>query len=418
VAERLHARTALIAALAAIVAALWLAPRARSAWQPTDFDRERSRLDADIAALRPRASGAPDVATRLAFQLYHRATLTAQPADFAPIETLVDATVREFPTAELRLLRATIDLRFHRLRAARDGLRAIADLERDDDAQLLLADIALQEGAGDEARRRIDLVISRRPTWDARSRLAWLLARQDDVAGADRQYAAAEADLTAKEMRACAWLELQWGQMYFTRGRYEQARAHYARARRAYSGYWLADEYEAELLGAQRDFTRAVARYQEAIAKAPRPDLFQQLGDLYLAMGRPREARGWHDRALAGYLASAEKGEVQFFHHLAAFFADVRQEGAEAVNWARRDLALRPSELTEDALAWALFRSGDVDAALDFSRRAVARDAVDPHVLFHAAAINQAAGRTADARRLTARLEAFNPRYRDFHVHR
>src|SRR5204863_9014171 len=119
---------------------------------------------------------------------------------------------------------------------------------------------------------------------------------------------AAEADLTAKEMRACAWVELQWGQMYFARGQYERARAHYDRARRAYSGYWLEDEYDAELLGARRDFDRAVARYTEAIARAPRPDLLQQLGDLYLAMGRPVEARAWHDRALAGYLSSVAKG--------------------------------------------------------------------------------------------------------------
>ena len=135
-------------------------------------------------------------------------------------------------------------------------------------------------------------------------------------------------------------------------------------------------------------------------------------------MGRPNDARQWHDRALAGYLDSVKKGEVQFFHHLAAFFADVRQDGAAAVTWARRDLEIRPNELTEDALAWALYRHGEIPAALELSTRALSRTVVDPHLLFHAAAIHEAAGRTADARRLSARLAAFNPRYRDFHVHR
>jgi tetratricopeptide (TPR) repeat protein len=417
-AGRLHARAALTAGLVAIAVVVWLGPRVRSAWHPTDFDREMARIDADLAALGPNGLETPETATRLAFRLYHRATLTAQSADFAPIETLVDKALREWPIADLRLLRATIDLRFHRLDAARRDVNAVGDVANDDTGQLLLADIAMQEGTYPEARRRLDVVLARNPTWDARSRLAWLLAREGDVEGADRQYADAEADLTAKEMRACAWVELQWGQMYFARGQYDRAHAHYARARRAYSGYWLVDEYEAELLGARREFTEAIARYTDAIAKAPRPDLLQQLGDLYLAMGRPADANRWHDRALAGYLASANNGEVQFFHHLATFYSDVRQDGAEAVRWARRDFELRPSDVAADALAWAQYRNGQLSTALDASARALAGNGVDAHMLFHAATINEAAGRAADARRFRERLQAFNPRYADFHVHR
>jgi tetratricopeptide (TPR) repeat protein len=375
-------------------------------------------IDADLTALRPHGLETPDSAVRLAFRLYHRATLTAQSDDFAPVQAITDRVLTEWPVDDLRLLRATMDLRFHRLDDARREVRAIEEAARDDGAQLLQADIALQEGAYGEARRRIEAVVDRHPTWDARSRLAWLLARQGDIEGADRQYAGAEADLTAKEMRACAWVEVQWGQMYFSRGQYEQARAHYARARRAYSGYWLVDEYEAELLGARQEFDQAVARYQDAIASAPRPDLLQQLGDLYLAMGKPAAAKAWHERALSGYLASVRKNEVQFFHHLATFYSDARQDGAEAVRWAQQDFRLRPSDVTEDALAWALYRDGQFPAALNASTHALAGGAVDAHVLFHAAAINDAAGRTAEARILRARLEAFNPRYKDFHVHR
>jgi tetratricopeptide (TPR) repeat protein len=417
VAGRLHARGALIVALVGVVAVLWLGPHVRSAARPTDFDREMARIDADLEALGPHGLEAPDTATRLAFRLYHRATLTAQPADFASVRTVVDRALDRWPIADLRLLLATVDLRFHRLEDARRNLDPIADVGGDE-AQLLLADIALQSGADAEARRRVDAVVANRPTWDARSRLAWMLARDGDIEGADRQYAEAEADLTAKEMRACAWVELQWGQMYFARGRYEQARAHYDRARRAYSGYSLADEYEAELLGALRDYDRAVARYQEAIARAPRPDLFQQLGDLYLAMRQPAQAREWHERALSGYLASVRQGDVQFLHHLAAFYSDVRPDGVEAVRWARQDRQLRPNHVSDDALAWALYRNGQLAAALEASARALEGNGVDAHMLFHAAAINQAFGREDEARRLRTRLQSMNPRYEDFHAHR
>jgi tetratricopeptide (TPR) repeat protein len=417
VAGRLHARGALIVGLVAVIAVLWLGPHVRSATRPTDFDREMARIDADLAALGPHGLEAPDTATRLAFRLYHRATLTAQPADFAAARTVIDRALDRWPIADLRMLLATVDVRFHRLEDARRNLDPIADVGGDE-SQLLLADIELQSGADAEARRRIDAVVASRPTWDARSRLAWMLARDGDLEGADRQYAEAEADLTAKEMRACAWVELQWGQMYFARGRYEQARAHYGRARRAYSGYWLTDEYEGEMLGALRDYDRAVARYQDAIARAPRPDLFQQLGDLYLAMRQPARAREWHERALAGYLASVKLGEVQFLHHLAAFYSDVRPDGLEAVRWARLDRQLRPNRVSEDALAWALYRDGQLAAALETSGHALEGSGADAHMLFHAAAIHEAAGQGDEAKRLRTRLLSMNPRYEDFHAHR
>ena len=35
------------------------------------------------------------------------------------------------------------------------------------------------------------------------------------------------------------------------------------------------------------------------------------------------------------------RGEVHFIHHLAGFYADAREDGAQAVKWARQDFALR-----------------------------------------------------------------------------
>ena len=35
-------------------------------------------------------------------------------------------------------------------------------------------------------------------------------------------------------------------------------------------------------------------------------------------------SRPWHRRALEGYVASVDRGEVQFLHHLAGYYADSR----------------------------------------------------------------------------------------------
>src|SRR4029077_7277825 len=105
-------------------------------------------------------------------------------------------------------------------------------------------------------------------------------------------------------------------------------------------------------------FKEAEARYRKLVAHSPRPEFCQALGDLYLFTGDAEAARVWHEKALAGYPESVNHGDVHYFHHLSSFYADVRQEGAEAVRWARKDCELRDNFLTQDSLGWALYRDG------------------------------------------------------------
>ena len=134
-------------------------------------------------------------------------------------------------------------------------------------------------------------------------------------------------------------------------------------------------------------------------------------------MGRAGEAGPWHDRALAAYLDAARRGEVRYYHHLARFYADVRQDGAEALKWARRDAELRPHFVTQDGLAWALYRDGQFAAALAVMESALASGVKDPHVFFHAGIISLAAGRIDEGKRLLKMVAELNPGYANFHAH-
>jgi tetratricopeptide (TPR) repeat protein len=415
-----YARAALIAGLVSLVSAIWIAPRLWA--RTTDFDRELRQLTVDIGSRPASSADAPiaGAATRRAFTLYRRATLTGRPPDFSATADAVNSVLAgagvNVQNDDVALLKAALDFRTHRLAATRNDLASVPN--DNPDAQLMLADVDLQDGFYDEARQRYEAVIHRAPTWSALARLAYLTGLRGDADGGDRIYAQAEDDLTAKDMRAYAWVEVQRGWLQFSRGRYDEAASHYRQANRAYSGYWLVDEYTAELLGAQRKFDTAIAVYEQAIARALRPDLYQQLGDLCVMARKPREAARWHDRALAGYLESVGRGEVQYFHHLAAFYSDVRVDGAEAVKWARRDLEIRHGYTAVDTLAWALFRHGETGEALETVKRALASGMADGHLYYHAATIARAAGRTDDAGRYLARLNDLNPKYNDFHVHR
>jgi tetratricopeptide (TPR) repeat protein len=139
---------------------------------------------------------------------------------------------------------------------------------------------------------------------------------------------------------------------------------------------------------------------------------------LYLYRGKPELAQPWHDKALAIYLDSVQRGEVQYYHHLASFYADARMDGAQAVKWARKDMQLRQNATTRDALAWALFRDGQYPAAVDEMNKALSDNWQDAHLFFHAAMIYLAAGLTEEGKGYLQKAGNLNPYFDAFHVHR
>lgn len=390
--------------------------------KPTDYEGELAQIQKDIEELQPNAFRTPidtDKVTRFVYRLYHRASLTGSFAELKFVETAIDQALRLIGTSEdLTFLKANLDLKLHQFVNAKHALAMVPTLATRPQGQTLQADLHLQEGRFEEARTGYTAAIQTQRTWDALARLAYLLARTGDVAGAERLYVEAEDELTSKEMRFYAWVELQRGLLELSHGRHDQAAAHYKQAEKAYSGYWLIDEHNAELLGVQRKFDQAVALYEKVIAQAPRPEFQQELGDLYVFMGQPDRAKPWHEKALVGYLESAQRGEVHYYHHLTTFYADVHENGAEAVKWARKDLALRQNFATQEALAWALYRDGQFVEALGPMNKALASGVQDAHLFFHAAMIHLAAGQADAGRRWLTKAAEFNPHYDRFHVHR
>ena len=388
----------------------------------SDYEIELGRIEKDISEMKKDASAAPvDVskASRFVYRLYQRAILSGHPDDLRAAESGIDRAIREIgPLVDLYVLKANLDFRMHRVEKAERDIAALTRFGGDARIVGLKAGIAFQSGRYEEARKGYLLAIENSPTWDNFARLAYWESKFGEINLADKLYAQAENVVSAKEMRSYAWVKLERGLLELSRGRYQEAAAHYDQADRAYTGYWLAEDRRAELLAAERKFDEAIALYRKVIARAPRPELQQALGDLFMFMGKPEEAKPWHDAALAGYLDSVARDEVHYYHHLAGFFADARQESVEALKWARKDIELRQNFLTQDALAWALYRDGQFGAALGTMERALASGVKDPHVFFHAAMIHLAAGRSGDGKRFLQMLSHMNPGYENFHVHR
>ena len=389
---------------------------------PMDYDAELGRMQKEISEMKARALAPPidvPVATRFVYRLYQRAILSGRPADLQAAESAVDRAIGEIgPLVELYLLKANLDFKLHRMERAEADVVALERFAHDPQLIVLKAGLAFQQGEYEEARKGYLLALEKKPSWDNFARLAYWESKFGDVELADKLYAQAQNELSAKEMRSYAWVELERGLLNLNHGRYQKAAGHYDQADKAYSGYWLVDERRAELLGAERKFDDAAALYRKVIARAPRPELLQALGDLFAFIGKPDQAKPWHDAALAEYLASAARGEVHYYHHLVGFYADARQNGAEAIKWARKDIDLRNNFMTQDALAWALYRDGQFPAALQAIKKALTSGVRDQHLFFHAAMIYLAVGRGEEAKRFLQAVSEINPRYENFHVHR
>ncbi|HKG22874.1 MAG TPA: hypothetical protein VKC34_13320, partial [Blastocatellia bacterium] len=227
----------------------------------TDFEVELERIDRDISELEEHALAPPvesQRATKFAYRLYQRASLTGILEELKAAGSAIESAIRLIgPAPDLYFLKANLDFTLHRISDARRDIETAPGLRDSYQGKALLADLDLQEGKYEAAREGYESVIREAPTWDNLARLAYLKSRMGDTAAAERLYFEAEDELTAKEMRSFAWVELQRGLLDLRCGRHQDARAHYERADRAYSGYWLVQEHMAELSGAQGKFDEA-----------------------------------------------------------------------------------------------------------------------------------------------------------------
>jgi len=390
--------------------------------QKTDFDVELKRINNGIAELEDNALQLPIdrvKITKLAYLQYQHASLTGNLDGLYVAEKTLDHAIEHLGRdGDLYFLKANIHFKVHRLDDVEQDLNASTDLIESPQGRALKADLDFQQGRYEAAKSEYQALIDEERTWDTLARLAYLNFKMGDFESSDRLYDEAVDELTAKEMRHYGWVELQRGVVDLSQGDYEKAREHYQRAERAYSGHWMVQEHVAELLAAEGKTDEAETLYQRVIERVPRPDFQQALGELYLSMGKTEAANGYLKSAESAFLESAQRGEVHYYHHLADLYADVFENGAEAVKWAQKDLDLRRNFATLAAMSWALYRTGEFSKALELLNESLASGVKDARLFHQAGIIHKAISPNGKADSYLQMAAAINPHYQNFHVHR
>ena len=316
-------------------------------------------------------------------------------------------------------LHARVEIASHRFAAARDcGLR-LRELQPGKlAAHLILFDAHLE--LGDTTAAEATLADIQRldtngyNTATRRARLANARGNRDEA----RAHFTAARDAASTQPTAIAWCEIQLGELAFRAGDTDAAEKAYTAALAAVPGGWSAREHLAELRASQGKYEDALADITQLIATTPRPELLHAAGDLAHAAGKTELAADFLNRAATAMLASAERGEVLYLHHLSSLYADSLKRPADAVVWAERDLKERQTAASLDALAWALYLAEKLPAAAANARSALATGTRDPHILYHAGLILTSAGDLAAGRAALRAAAEANPRQQAFHFHR
>jgi Flp pilus assembly protein TadD len=81
------------------------------------------------------------------------------------------------------------------------------------------------------------------------------------------------------------------------------------------------------------------------------------------------------------------------------------------------DLQMRSNFSTQAALAWALYRNGQLSEAVEYISLALSSGVRDAQIFSTAAALYHAAGNTAKSENYAQAASRINPKHQHFHMH-
>jgi tetratricopeptide (TPR) repeat protein len=249
------------------------------------------------------------------------------------------------------------------------------------------------------------------------SRVSYLKFIRGDNAGAIEL--AQKAVSTAMEMHMpgenLAWTYFQLGEYRFQSGDVPGAEMAYQQSLNALPGYFRGLSGLAKARVAQQRYQDAIGIYRKAIEEIPIPEYVAALGDIYLKLGQPDDARREYDLVeYIGYLTNLN--QHAYNRELAVFYADRDIKPHESLELAQRELEVRRDVYTQDVLAWSLYKNGRWKEAASIMDKALRFGTKDAMFYFHAGQIHRALGDVEAAEDCLERALAINPHFHIFYA--
>jgi tetratricopeptide (TPR) repeat protein len=283
---------------------------------------------------------------------------------------------------------------------------------RDSYAYGVLGDAQLETGQYAAAKITYAQMIALRGDLYSYSRRSGLetICADNTAAIADLNRAIISGQQDGEPPEGIAWAQVTLAQDYFLMGKIDRAAMEGENALKTYPGYHRALAILGQVRAAQSRFQDAADFYTQAIAVIPLPEYAGALSDVYSKLGRQSDATKM--RQLVGFIAHLNTlNRVLYNRVLVDYYADHDLEHQKAVELAETEYQTRRDIYGEDALAWALFRAGQFDAALPHSVSALRFNTVDARLYFHAGMIYAALHKNDQARAALQQGLSINPHF-------
>ena len=272
-------------------------------------------------------------------------------------------------------------------------------------------DALVELGRYHEAFAAFDRMVSIRPSLASYARVAYARELTGDLPGAASAMRLA-FEATGGQPEPTAWALVELSKLELSLGRAGEAERDARTALRAFPGYPNALIQLAHVDATQGRLGSATGNARRAADAVPTAQAVSLLADLLERRGRMAEAR--RQRATVAVVERLlQANGVRVDLESAVYRADNGIRPQETVELARKARADRPSIYGDDALAWALARTGRCDEALPYAARALRLGTRDPLLYFHRGYAEGCAGNRPAMREWYARALAVN---REFSV--
>ena len=271
----------------------------------------------------------------------------------------------------------------------------------------IVGDALVELGRYREAFAAFEKMNALKPNVASYARIAYARELLGDVDGAvAAMRLAVESSTGGRE--AGAWSRVELAKLEIQRGRLGVAARLLHESLTLLPGYVQADEQLARVEAARGRLGPAIARTRLASEAVPLPQIVSLLGDLYARAGRTADARregatvGAIDRLLA---ANGIRTDLE----AALYDADHLRGVSTLVERAKAARAQRPSIYGDDAVAWALARTGRCSEARSWSQRSLRLGTRDALLFFHRAEIERCLDNRSAAASWARRAMAAGP---------
>ena len=277
-------------------------------------------------------------------------------ADYELAEKNAERLVQSEPANGAAFVaRARTRSTFHRFLEALNDL-AVAERLAPNDERINIERAAIFQALGqyDEAFAIRRGAAIRRPSFETLGALAGLCAERGEIAVAEGFYMESRDRYRGVSPFPLAILDFQFGLMWMSNDRLDDARMWFDAARSRVPTYAQAQGHLAEVEAELGEVATAVARLFPLAMSSDDPDYAAQLARILRDAGRADESRHWCEHAAARYDELVVRHPEAFADHAAEFWLTVGGDSDEALRLARLNFEVRKTPRAHELLARAL----------------------------------------------------------------